>query len=107
MRASLAIGVALAAALAFPPTLMAAGKTHTVRIEGIKFIPERIEVAAGDTVDWVNNDVVPHTVTAAGGSIESGSIAPEAHWKWTARRAGEIRYICRFHPGMQGILVVK
>jgi len=48
----------------FPAAAVAAGKTHTVRIEGMKFIPERLEVAVGDTVVWTNKDFLPHSVTA-------------------------------------------
>ena len=85
----------------------AAGKSHTVRMEGIKFIPERLEVNAGDTVTWTNKDLVPHTVTAKKLSVESGDIAPSKTWTFTARQKGEIDYICRLHPIMKGVLIVK
>ena len=52
---------------AAPVQAQAAGKTHTVRIEGMKFVPERIEVAAGDTIVWTNEDFLPHRVTARAG----------------------------------------
>ena len=74
-------------------------------IEGMKFVPERLEVAAGDVVTWVNKDVVPHTVSARG--VESGAIAPGASWKLTAKSAGELPYFCRFHPTMKAFMVVK
>ena len=90
-----------------PAAALAAGKTHTVRMEGIKFVPERLEVAAGDTVVWTNNDVVPHTVTASEAHVESGEIAPNKRWRFVAKRKGEMPYICRLHPGMKGLLVVK
>ncbi len=102
-----AVGAALAAVLAVPIPLLAAGKVHTVSIEGMKFVPERLEVKAGDTVNWVNKDLVPHTVTAAAASIESGSIAANASWKLKTSKKGEIDYVCRFHPGMHASLVVK
>jgi len=76
-----------------------------VAIEGMKFVPERLEVAAGDTVTWTNKDLVPHTVTARG--VESGEIAPGASWKFTAKSAGELPYLCRFHPTMKAVVVVK
>jgi plastocyanin len=78
-----------------------------VAIEGMKFVPERLEVAAGDTVTWTNKDLVPHTVTAGAAGVESGDIAPGASWKLTARRRGEIAYLCRYHPTMKAVLVVK
>jgi plastocyanin len=78
-----------------------------VTIEGMKFVPERLEVAAGDTVTWTNRDLVPHTVTAAGAGIESGNLAPGASWRHTVRRHGDIAYVCRYHPAMKASLVVK
>ena len=34
-------------------------KTHTVTIEGMRFQPEVLTVARGDTIVWVNKDLVP------------------------------------------------
>jgi len=85
----------------------AAGTTHAVRIEGMKFIPERLEVVAGDTVVWTNRDFLPHSVTAREARIESGDLAPSKSWRFTARKQGEMHYICRLHPVMKGVLVVK
>ena len=85
----------------------AAGKTHAVRIEGMKFVPERIEVAAGDTIVWTNKDIVPHTVTAAEAKVESGELQTGRSFRLVARKPGEIDYICRLHPVMKGVVVVK
>jgi plastocyanin len=76
-----------------------------VRIEGMKFVPERLEVAAGDIITWINHDLVPHSVTAPG--LESGDLAEGASWSLVARQKGEIAYICRLHPVMRGVVVVK
>jgi plastocyanin len=94
------------AALVLSPDSTAAGKAQQVAMEGIKFVPERLEVAVGDTITWTNGDLVPHTVTS-GTAIESGTIDPNEHWRYVARKKGEIDYICRFHPGMRGKLIVK
>jgi len=85
----------------------AAGTTHAVRIEGMKFIPEHLEVAAGDTVVWTNKDFLPHSVTAREARVESGDLAPSKSWRFIARKKGEMHYICRLHPVMKGVLVVK
>ena len=103
LRAAL-LAVSLAV---FPAAALAAGKTHTVQIEGLKFNPERLEVAAGDTVVWINKDVVPHTVTSGQAKVESGEIAPGKSWRFVAKKKGEMPYICRIHPTMKGVLVVK
>ena len=85
----------------------AAGKTHAVRIEGMKFVPERVEVAAGDTIVWTNKDILPHTVTAADAKVESGELQTGKSFKFVARKKGEMPYICRLHPVMRGVVVVK
>lgn len=96
---------ALAAALALFPGL-AAAKDHQVSVEGMKFVPQTVEVAAGDTVTWTNKDFVPHTVSA-GKALESGTIEANGSWKYVAKAKGRTEYVCRFHPGMRGTLVVK
>ena len=93
--------------LAVFPAAALAGKTHAVRIEGMKFVPERLEVAPGDTVVWTNRDLVPHTVTASEARVESGELAPSKSWRLVAKRKGEMPYVCRLHPTMTGMLVVK
>ena len=98
--------VAICLAL-LPAAALAAEKTHAVRIEGMKFVPERLEVAAGDTVIWTNRDLVPHTVTASGARVESGELAPNRSFRFVAKKKGEMPYICRLHPVMKGVVVVK
>jgi plastocyanin len=85
----------------------AAGRNHEVKIEGMKFIPERIEVAPGDTVTWTNKDFLPHTVTATGAKLESGELGPNKSWKHKFGRKGDIPYICRLHPTMKGFVSVR
>ena len=106
MKFGAALVLACAAALAAAGA-HAAGTTHAVRIEGMKFIPERLEVAAGDTVVWTNKDFLPHTVTASEARVESGELAAGKSWRFIASKKGEMPYICRLHPAMKGALVVK
>lgn len=73
----------------------------------MKFVPERLEVAAGDRITWVNRDIVPHSVTAKDAGVESGDLAQDGRWTWTARGKGDIAYICRLHPVMKGVVAVK
>jgi plastocyanin len=78
-----------------------------VRIEGMKFMPERLEVTAGDRITFTNADFVPHSVTARANRIESGDLGQGKSWTYVARGKGEIAYICRLHPVMRGVVVVK
>ena len=73
----------------------------------MKFVPERLEVAAGDRITWVNRDFVPHSVTAKDRAVESGDLAEGKKFTLVAKQRGEIAYICRLHPVMRGVVVVK
>lgn len=73
----------------------------------MKFVPERLEVAAGDRITWVNRDFVPHSVTAKDHGVESGDLGEGKKFTLVARERGEIDYLCRLHPVMRGAVVVK
>jgi plastocyanin len=45
-------------------------KTHTVTIEAMRFRPEHLTVASGDTIVWINKDLVPHTATSEPGRFD-------------------------------------
>ena len=90
--------------------MVAAGRkptTHTVTIDASKFEPAAVTVKVGDTVVWVNNDVVAHTATSKTGRFDSGLIAPGKSWTYRANRIGEFAYTCTYHPTMNATLRVK
>ena len=78
-----------------------------VTIRGFKFDPARLVVAAGDTVEWLNRDLVPHTSTAAGGHWNSNSIQPGHSWRTVLTIRGSEPYGCRLHTNMQAQLDVR
>jgi len=96
--------VAMAANGSF--TLAAARRTHTIAMDGTRFVPETHTVGQGDRVVWVNKDPFPHTATAAG-KFDSKPMAAGDAWSFAATEAGEFAYVCTLHPGMQGELIVK
>jgi plastocyanin len=55
----------------------------------------------------VNKDLYPHTATADDGTFDSGNIAAEASWTYTASKPGEYAYICTYHPTMKAKLIVQ
>lgn len=79
---------------------------HQVAIRGMAFVPAVLEVSAGDTVVWTNEDIVPHTATAIG-TFDSQSMTSKQQWRYTANRVGEYAYGCTFHPTMTGTLIVR
>jgi plastocyanin len=102
-NAALVLLIAAVAGVAIPAV---AAKTHTVAMDGTRFIPETITVERGDRVVWVNKDPFPHTATASG-VFDSKSIAAGASWSYVARKPGAFPYVCTLHPGMKGTLIVQ
>jgi plastocyanin len=86
-------------------------KVVTVLIREFRFEPATVTVHEGDTVEWKNNDIVPHTATADEGAQEpafdSGIIHEGAGWRFVTRKKGTYNYICRLHPNMKGQLIVQ
>ena len=87
-------------------TAQAAPQTHTVVIDNMRFTPDTLTLRRGDRVVWRNNDLVPHTATAAK-VFDSGSIAPGQSWSTVVRKTGTLPYVCSFHPGMKATLQVQ
>jgi plastocyanin len=80
-------------------------KTHTITMQGNGYHPEVLTVKRGDTIVWVNKDLVPHTATSD--SFDSQTIATGKSWRYTFQAKGDFPYGCTFHPTMRGILHVK
>ena len=78
----------------------------TVEISGFAFSPASITVKVGDSVTWTNKDSAPHTVTAADGSFDSGSLAQNASFSFTFQKAGTYTYRCTIHPTMPTATVI-
>jgi len=82
--------------------------THTVTIDASSFSPSALTIAPGDSVIWVNKDLVPHTATSQKkGAFDSGTIAAGKSWKHTFKAKGDLAYLCLFHPTMKGSLRIK
>jgi plastocyanin len=78
----------------------------SVTIADFAFAPAEIEVAAGATVTWANEDWAPHTAIAEDGSFDSGRLDQGASFQQTFAEPGRYPYRCSFHPGMAGTVVV-
>jgi uncharacterized membrane protein len=73
----------------------------------MQFNPPQMIVQAGDTVEWKNEDIFSHTVTADDGSFDSGLIDPGHSWQTTFKTAQTLAYHCRPHPNMKAALTVS
>ena len=84
------------------------GKTKTIEIKAneMTFGPAMANANVGDTISWVNVGKIPHTVTAKDGSFDKTPIAPGERFNYVLRKEGSIAYVCTYHPGMDGMLMV-
>jgi plastocyanin len=98
------LALLMAAAVGFARAVPAS-ETHTIAMDGTRFVPETLTIKQGDRVVWVNKDPFPHTATAAG-VFDSKSMAPGQSWSYVPNRSGELPYVCTLHPGMRGTLIV-
>jgi plastocyanin len=94
-----------ATALAFVAMTAPAGAaTITIVMQNLVITPAEVLAKVGDTIEWVNKDVVAHTATAPGDF--DVMLAPNKSGILVLQKAGTIPYYCRFHPNMKATLVV-
>lgn len=87
----------------------AAAETVKVGIDHLIFSPADIKAKVGDTIEWINQDVVAHTATLGKTSLLKAweVIIPAkktAELKLT--EAGTMDYYCRYHPNMKARITV-
>ena len=101
-------GAAGTVAPAVQPAGSVAPAAVKVTIRSLKYFPDTIQITTGETVEWMNNDLTPHTVTSdPGGELNSGSIDVGATWRHTFTQPGTFAYFCTFHREMKGNVIVK
>ena len=84
-----------------------APRRHDVAIRNFAFVPDTLRIAAGDTVQFRNEDFVPHTATDAERKWDSGTLDGGATWSSTMFTTGTHNYICALHPNMKAVLIVR
>ncbi|MBZ9744568.1 cupredoxin family copper-binding protein [Mesorhizobium sp. CO1-1-7] len=96
--------LALLVVLALLFTAPAAAATIQVTVDKLVFSPASVDAKVGDTIEWVNKDVIAHTATVKGGW--EVIIPPKKSASMTLKTAQTVDYFCRFHPNMKGRLLV-
>jgi plastocyanin len=97
---------ALALAVLGGSPAAAAPHTYTVVLDKMKFGAVPANLHKGDTVIWANRDFIQHSATAADHSFDV-NLPPGKAGKTVLTKSGSIPFVCRYHPGMRGVLVVK
>ena len=91
-------GLALAGALA------AQTQAPTVHINAEDYGPIPSGLKVGDTVTWVNDDTVAHTVTARDRSFDL-HLNPGQKVVLTLKKDGTFPIYCIYHSTMRGVLI--
>jgi len=84
----------------------AASHTYTIVIDKMKFGPAPQQLRKGDVIIWENRDFLRHSATAADDSFDV-DLQPRTKAKTLLKKAGAIAFVCKYHPGMRGVLQVK
>ncbi|HSR10180.1 MAG TPA: plastocyanin/azurin family copper-binding protein [Thermodesulfobacteriota bacterium] len=119
------VGISVLCPLWVQPAAMAAGPAATVEMnDEMRFVPDRITIRPGDSVEWKNVSRQVHTVTAdpkwatspqnvqlpdGAGPFDSGDIPPGKTYRRDFTVPGTYRYFCIPHQasGMIGEITVK
>ena len=123
--ASIALFLASCSASGTEPKTASASNETKVVIEGIAFEPNEITIASGETVTWVNEDEVDHTVTSGipgkqgvpgvsegtearlDGLFDEALPDAGATFSFTFDEAGTFSYFCEVHASMRGVVTVR
>ena len=107
----LPLGAAAVAAVAFIALVAvpieatgSTGQRHVVEIRQLEFHPQELVVAPGDTVVWINRDLVPHTASADDATWDSETIDAKQEWQIIVSEGMGETYLCLHHPTMKGRL---
>ncbi|MGH3681566.1 MAG: plastocyanin/azurin family copper-binding protein [Natronosporangium sp.] len=82
---------------------------HEVSIDGFAFIPQDLEIVAGDRVRWTNNQAgANHTVTDDAGGFGSPVLATGEMFEveFPEPLPDPVNYHCEIHPFMTGTVTV-
>lgn len=98
----LPISFALVGAISVP----AYAETIQITIDKLVYAPAEVTAKVGDTVEWINKDILAHTVTAKAGDSWNVVIAPAKTGRVALKQPGTVDYFCQYHPNMKGHVVI-
>jgi plastocyanin len=93
------------AALILGASVSAQAANIQISMENLEIAPAEASAKVGDTIEWVNKDVLAHTATARNGDFDV-MLPPKKTTTFVLKKAGTIDYYCRFHPNMKAVLNV-
>jgi plastocyanin len=75
-------------------------------IDQFAFTKPEVRARVGDTIEWINKDIVDHTSTEKKSSAWNVTLATGKSAKVTMKTGGTFDYFCRLHPNMTARLLV-
>jgi plastocyanin len=96
---------AVAAVMLVAAAVPAQAETIQVMVDKLVFTPAEVSAKVGDTIEWVNRDILAHTATVKGGM--EVMIPARKTGRVMLQKAEAIDYYCRFHPNMKGRITVS
>ena len=87
------------------PTPEVVPQKYVVLIKDMRFQPDSITVHVGDTIEWVNKDMVDHDITEeTNKEWSSGKLPPGKSWDYVVTKSAS--YYCSIHVVMKGKIEV-
>jgi len=94
----------LLAALSVGPQAASAA-TIQITMQNLAFSPVETSAKVGDTIEWINKDILTHSATARNDDWDV-TIAANKTVTMVLTKASDVEYYCRFHPNMKGHLTI-
>ena len=88
-----------------PAEQIASGNVD-IQMKGFAFSPKELTVKVGTKVTWTNMDSAGHDVKAADGSWGSDTLNKNQTFSKVFEKEGTFSYVCTFHAGMTGTIIV-
>ena len=78
--------------------------------KGLKFVPNTVTIAAGDSIRFTNADPFTHDVTVIGSDGSSSDKGLQHHGQDNVvafPKSGTFSIVCKMHPNMKATVIVK
>ena len=92
-------------ALMLGASVSAHAATIQITIDNLVFAPAEVSAKVGDTIEWINKDMLAHTATARNGDFDV-TTPPKKTVTSVLKKAGHVEYYCRYHPNMKAVLTI-
>ncbi len=88
-------------------TAHASNEAKKVSIANFSFMPGDLTIAAGESIEWSNDDGAPHGLLFKDGAPGEAVMLPGATFSRRFDQAGSYEYACSIHPYMTAKITVR